>query len=86
MMQIYADVLQKRIDVCASRQTGALGSAMLGAMAAGCTREHVLANMTSAIAASYFPSKEAGLKYERLYQAYLQAAAWYESAENQMFI
>ena len=83
-MQIYADVLQKRIDVCESRQTGALGGAMLGAMAAGYSRGNVLKNMTSDIVESYVPNTEAGVKYEQLYQAYLQAAAWYESRENPM--
>ncbi len=38
--------------------------------------------MTSDIAESYVPNTEAGVKYEQLYQAYLQAAAWYESREN----
>ncbi|MFH1006610.1 MAG: ribulokinase [Candidatus Latescibacterota bacterium] len=35
LMQIYADVTGRRIQVAASPQTGALGSAMFGAVAAG---------------------------------------------------
>ncbi len=46
------------------------------------SKENVLKNMTSDIAESYVPNTEAGVKYEQLYQAYLQAAAWYESREN----
>ena len=86
MMQIYADVLQKRIDVCQSKQTGALGGAILGAMAAGKSKEDALKNMTSAILVSYFPNAEAGEKYEKLYRTYLKAAAWYESAESPMLM
>jgi L-ribulokinase len=35
LMQIYADVTGREIKVVASRQAGALGSAMFGAVAAG---------------------------------------------------
>lgn len=82
MMQIYADVLQRSIFVCESQQTGARGSVMLGAMAAGRSLDHVLENMSSTVSRSYIPNKEAGEKYEKLYQIYLKAAEWLESDES----
>ncbi len=85
MMQIYADVLQRRIDVCESQQTGARGSVMLGAMAAGWSLDHVLENMSSTISKSYIPNKDVGEKYEKLYQAYLKAAEWLESDESPIY-
>lgn len=72
MMQIYADVLQRSISVCDSKQTGALGSAMLGAMAAGFRVEDVLQNMQSKHAKTYQPNQSNESIYTAIFTQYLQ--------------
>ena len=75
-MQIYADVCNREIKIAASDQSGALGSAVLGLMAAGSQRSGY-SNVSEAVAAigkisavSYQPV-EANVKiYDRLYGIY----------------
>jgi L-ribulokinase len=83
VMQIYADVLGRTIRVPASQQPVALGSAMLGALAAGLERgghgslKDAVVAMTGRAAATFEPnagSNGAGAHscYDQLYGLYLR--------------
>lgn len=84
MMQIYADVLKREINICKSHQTGALGAAMLGAFATGRQNEDVMRQMSSNILMKYIPNEEAGEKYDTVYQEYIRTAEWFEGIESPM--
>ena len=77
LMQIYADVTGREVNVAASKQTPALGSAMFGAVAAGKDKggynsifeaSQAMAHLRSDC---YKPIPEHKAVYERLYQEYL---------------
>ncbi|MEJ2666604.1 MAG: ribulokinase [Deinococcales bacterium] len=73
MMQIYADVLGRELDVIGSEQGPALGSAMHAAVAAGAysdIREAAL-HMGSLAPVRYQPVPEHTAAYDRLYADYL---------------
>jgi len=76
LMQIYADVMNRPINVARGLQTCALGSAMAGAVVAG-PENGGYANFPQAIAAMagapsrvYEPNPKAVAAYETLYQQY----------------
>ena len=74
VMQIMADILNMPIKVAPSEQTPALGSAMLGATAAGiyATVEKAQKSMGSGFDQEYFPDSDHAGKYQLLYEKYNQ--------------
>lgn len=73
LMQIYADVLNREIQVCQSTQAGALGSAIYGAVAAGVYSDisQAAKAMGAPVAKYYQPRPEACKGYEKLYAEYV---------------
>ena len=76
MMQLYADVLGRDIHITRSRQTTALGAAMLGAVAAGSARGGFdsIAEAAASVGAServYHPDEKRGARYDSLYGEYI---------------
>jgi L-ribulokinase len=77
LMQIYADVTGLTIEVAASSQTPALGSAMFGAVAAGAAAGgydsivEASRHMARPSNESYVPDPSRQAGYERLYREYL---------------
>ena len=74
MMQIYADVLNMPVRVLPSSHGSALGSAIAGAVAAGCygTAREAIAHMAAKEEKVYQPVPENHLIYEQLYQQYAE--------------
>ncbi len=72
MMQIYADVLNLPIRIAETDQSGALGSAIFGAVAAGVHRDVYTAveHMVKPSVTTYSPIRENAECYELLYQEY----------------
>ena len=88
LMQIYADVIGLPIQVSASKQTPALGSAMFGAVAAGKAAggydsiydaAKVMAHLKDEV---YTPNKENQKVYERLYAEYVLLHDYFGRGEN----
>ncbi len=77
LMQIYADVLGREIRVARSEQTTALGSAMMGAVAAGADNggydgiADAAAHMAGLREEAYTPNAEAHAVYDELYCEYV---------------
>ncbi|MDD3335259.1 MAG: ribulokinase [Eubacteriales bacterium] len=78
LMQILADVCNIDITICATAQTSALGSAILGAAASGAcgTLTECIQNMASPSEKCYHP-QNAG-SYEALYRRYRALASVFE--------
>jgi L-ribulokinase len=78
LMQIYADVTNRELRVAASRQAGALGSAMFGAVAAGeaaggyATIVEASRRMARLSAEVYRPHPDRQTVYGELYHEYLR--------------
>ena len=78
LMQIYADVTGCEIKIAASTQTGALGAAMFGAVAAGVARggynslDAAAVHMARVREESFRPIPEQAAVYETLYQEYVR--------------
>jgi len=72
LMQIYADVLNKDIRIAKSTQSGALGSAVYAAAAAGVYPSIEAASKAYAkpVEKVYKPNSENVEKYKKLYQKY----------------
>lgn len=76
LMQIYADVLGREIRVARSGQTTALGSAMMGAVAAGADNggydgiADAAAHMAGVREGAYTPNAAAHSVYDELYREY----------------
>jgi len=76
IMQIYADVLNMPVKVAASEQAVALGSAILGALAAGperggfATMNEAIAKMTRQPTKTFLPNVSEHRVYERLFKLY----------------
>ena len=88
LMQIYADVLGRRLNIVKSEQTTALGSAIMGAVAAGkdaggydSIREAALA-MGGTDDKAYEPDDASQQVYEALYQEYLLLHDWFGRGGN----
>ena len=77
LMQIYADVLGREIRVARSAQTTALGSAMMGAVAAGAESggyddiADAAAHMAGVREGAYRPDTAAHAVYDALYREYV---------------
>ena len=78
VMQIYADVMNRTMEVSQSTQTGALGSAMAGSVVAGADRGgyadfgEAIERMTGVRDISYTPIPAHVAIYEKLYAHYKQ--------------
>ena len=72
LMQIYADVLGRKIYVSSTTQAGAVGSAIYASVAAGIHEsiEDATKAMSVPVAKTYFPIKENTVAYERLFEEY----------------
>lgn len=76
VMQIYADVLNRPVEISRSTQTCALGSAMAGAVVAGKkagghdTFAQATRAMTGVLSRRFKPDSKNARTYERLYQLY----------------
>jgi L-ribulokinase len=72
LMQIYADVLQRPIEIAAARETSALGAAMWAAVAAGAHKDiHAAAKrMVRPAKAVFRPNRRHAEVYDRLYSEY----------------
>ena len=75
-MQIYADVMNKRMEISRSAQTGALGSAMAGAVVAGRGNggydnfDEAIEKMTGTLDVVYEPQAENVNAYNELFRQY----------------
>ena len=90
LMQIYADVLKRRLNIVKSAQTTALGSAIMGAVAAGNEnggydkiREAAL-RMGGTDGQSYEPNAADSFVYDELYAEYLRLHDWFGRGGNDM--
>lgn len=88
LMQIYADVCNKEIKISGSEQSGALGSAILGAVAAGteksgyqdvCEATSKLGKLKDVI---YKPIPENVSVYEELFREYQKLYNYFGKGEN----
>ena len=72
VMQIYADVLNRTLEISRSTQTCALGAAMAGAVAAGghATFAQATRAMTGVLPQRFRPNARRAAVYERLYQLF----------------
>ena len=72
VMQILADVLNRKIEVAKSEQACAFGAAMFAATAAGIYQsvDEAQAKMESGFEKEFIPDPENAKKYEALYQKY----------------
>jgi L-ribulokinase len=84
LMQIYADVLNREILICQSTQSGALGSAIYAAAAAGVYPDiqTAAAAMGAPVVKSYTPNRENHLAYEKLYADYARLYDYFGRGEN----
>jgi L-ribulokinase len=88
LMQIYADVSGREIRVAASQQTGAKGSAMFGAVAAGGaaggydTIFEAAATMARLKDEIYRPIRSHAEVYDLLYREYLRLHDYFGRGEN----
>lgn len=73
LMQIYADVLNREILLCQSTQSGALGSAIYAAAAAGVYPDirSAAAAMGAPVVKRYTPNAENHRAYQKLYEDYV---------------
>ena len=73
LMQILSDVLNIEIGCLGSSEATALGTAVWGAVAAGCypTLEEASARMKLPIAKTYYPDPERVEAYEKIYRRYV---------------
>lgn len=88
MMQIYADVTGREIFIGASDQSGALGSAMFAAVAAGeehggyATIHDAAAVMGKIEEKTYKPIPENVVAYQKLYEEYVALHDYFGRGEN----
>ncbi|MDD3794680.1 MAG: ribulokinase, partial [Lachnospiraceae bacterium] len=90
LMQIYADVLGKKLRVADSGQAAALGSAIYAALAAGSknggydTYSDAVIHMTRLTDKVYFPQKENQEKYLKLYEIYCRFSEVMGASESRL--
>lgn len=76
VMQIYADIMARPLEIARSEQACALGSAMAGAVVAGSKAggcddfDEAIEKMTGVLKITYIPNPEHSAVYERLYRIY----------------
>jgi len=84
MMQIYADVLGKDIQIAGSTQAGALGSAIYAAVAAGLYTNvaDAAASLANPYSRTYQPIAEHRAVYDELYREYTTLHDFFGRGEN----
>ncbi|MCI6859537.1 MAG: ribulokinase [Eubacterium sp.] len=88
LMQIYADVCNKTVRICGTEQSGALGSAILGIIAAGeevsgyQSAQDVIAAFGRLQDVKYVPDAKRVAAYEKLYQEYTTLFDYFGKGEN----
>ena len=89
-MQILADVLDMPINCLDSTQATAIGSAIIGAVAAECykTVRDASDAMRCPIAKTYYPSEVSHEEYEKIYEKYKKLCRYFtnEGAEIMEFL
>lgn len=86
MMQIYADVLKRRIEIAGTTQAGARGSAVNAAAACGFYPSVAEASRALKLPPKgvYEPIPENGEQYDRLYAEYRKLAEYFFSENRVM--
>ncbi len=88
LMQLTADITGREVDVAASSQAPAVGSAMYGAVAAGearggyATIEAAAAAMARPHARTYRPDPSTAAAYDRLYEEYVTLHDYFGRGAN----
>ena len=88
LMQLSADITGREIDVAASTQAPAVGSAMYGAVAAGAAGgghdsiEAAVATMARPHVRTYRPDPSASVAYDRLYAEYVTLHDYFGRGAN----
>ncbi len=88
LMQIYADVTERNIEVTGASEVSALGAAMLGAVAAGKggggyeDLETAASQMASPPEKTYSPKPEQAKIYQVLYKEYLRLVDYFGRGQN----
>ena len=79
LMQVYADVIGKEIEVAASTQAGAKGSAMFAAVAGGyfSSMNEAVKKIADKCEKIYYPNPENTCKYESLYNEYKKLSQYF---------
>jgi len=89
-MQVLADVLNRPVDVAASQETAALGSALLGATAAGDeaggyhSLQEAAEELVRPPSRAFHPEPEAAAAYDHLYAEYLALHDYFGREEHLM--
>jgi L-ribulokinase len=75
LLQIYADVTGRTLNVAAAEQASALGSALHAAVAAGVYKDfgEAASNMTAPPPRKFVPDQKATAVYDQIYAEYLRA-------------
>ncbi len=83
-MQIYADVLNMPVRVIDCAQGGALGSAIMAAVAAGIyeSAQEAIAAMAAPVLRVYEPAKDDASVYQMLYEEYVRLHDLFGRGEN----
>lgn len=86
LMQILSDVTRIPLSISQSNTVGALGSAVYGAVAAGCypTLEEASAAMGEKISNVYKPHENRSVEYDKLYNEYLLLHDYFGRGANQV--
>lgn len=86
LMQIYADILEREIEIAASNQPSALGAAMLGAVAAGhySNLKQAIEKMTPKAEKVYYPNSNNKNNYNILYTEYKNLVNYFGKKSNIM--
>ena len=84
LMQIYADVLQRRVDVFGTDQAGALGSAIYAAVAGGLFEsvKEAAAALSVGPVRCYEPDETRAKAYNRLYEEYCRLYTYFGQGGN----
>ena len=84
LMQIYADVLNREIQVCQSTQAGALGSAIYAAVASGVypNLQEAAKAMGAPVNKCYYPNEENHKAYQKLYEEYVTLHDYFGGGGN----
>ncbi|MDR2122773.1 MAG: ribulokinase [Flavobacteriaceae bacterium] len=86
LMQLLSDVTGIPLSISEAVMVGALGSAVYGAVAAGCynTLEEASAAMGNKVSNVYKPNEDRSKKYDKLYQEYLILHDYFGTGTNQV--
>ena len=86
LMQMYSDVLGKRINVTSSAQAAAKGSAIFASVAGGYFDDarSAVAALSDKVAKVYEPNLNNTEKYKKLYDAYLSLSQYFAKASDVM--